>query len=79
MKKLGLALSFLFLSSLSFIALSEDRPEAEVEVIEDLVEYCKDVADDEGTGKLSLSEFLLQCVNVELDLEGYQPIKKLPE
>jgi hypothetical protein len=42
-------------------------------------EYCKEIADDEGTGKLSMDEFLLVCVNDELETEGYQPITKLPK
>jgi hypothetical protein len=38
-----------------------------------------EVAEDEGTGELSMEAFLLNCVNEELESEGYQPITKLPK
>lgn len=66
------------LGSATFFSVSDDRPDADQEIVEDLVEYCKEVANDEGTGDLNLPQFLLKCVNQELEYEGYKPIKKLP-
>lgn len=63
----------------AFSTISFDRPEADLQIVEDLIEYCNDVANDEGTGELTLSQFLLRCVNQELEYEGYKPIKKLPD
>jgi hypothetical protein len=42
-------------------------------------EYCKEIADEEGTGKPAMDQFLLTCINDELESEGFQPITKLPK
>ena len=62
---------------LSFSTFADDRPEAESEFIAELKQFCTEVAEDEGTGDLALQTFLLDCVNQELDEEGYRPITKL--
>jgi hypothetical protein len=71
----------LLLVGLFFAAstIADDRPVADTQLIVEYKEYCKEIADDEGTGKLSMEEFLLVCVNDELESEGYQPITKLPK
>jgi hypothetical protein len=71
----------LLLVGLFFAAstIADDRPVADTQLIVEFKEYCKEIADDEGTGKLSMEEFLLVCVNDELESEGYQPITKLPK
>jgi hypothetical protein len=65
--------------SAAFFAMADDRPVAPLDVVLDLKQFCQDIADDEGTDGKELPVFLLQCVNEELDSEGYQPITKLPE
>lgn len=45
--------------------------------IDELKQFCSEIAEEDGTGDLSLPAFLLVCVNEELDEEGYQLIKKL--
>jgi len=71
----------LLVASLLFAAstLADDVPVADAQVIIEYKAYCKEIADDEGTGKLSMDEFLLTCINDELESEGYQPITKLPK
>ena len=69
------------LAGLLFAAstIADDRPVADVELVKELKEYCMEIAEDEGTGKLSMQDFLLKCVNEELESEGYQPVTKLPK
>ncbi|MFQ3249500.1 hypothetical protein [Glaciecola sp.] len=75
-------MKFTFLvAALLFAAstVADDRPVADIELIKELKQYCMEVAEDEGTGELSMEAFLLNCVNEELESEGYQPITKLPK
>jgi hypothetical protein len=71
----------LLVAGLFFAAstIADERPVADTQTIMEYKEYCKEIADDEGTGKLSVDEFLLVCVNDELESEGYQSITKLPK
>lgn len=59
--------------------MADDRPVAALDFVLELKQFCQDIADDEGTDGKDLPVFLLECVNEELDSEGYQPITKLPE
>jgi hypothetical protein len=72
--KVNILITFILLS---FSTIADDRPEAESELIAELKQFCIEVAEDEGTGDLDLQTFLIDCVNQELDEEGYRPIKKL--
>ncbi|MFT7417735.1 MAG: hypothetical protein ACI9DS_002909 [Glaciecola sp.] len=71
----------LLVASLIFVtsAFADDRPVADAEVIMEYKEYCKEIADEEGTGKPAMDQFLLTCINDELESEGFQPITKLPK
>nr|WP_136252764.1 hypothetical protein [Ningiella ruwaisensis] len=76
-------LTVLFASALvsfapAFLAQADDRPVAEEDVVLELKTYCQDIANDEGTDGMSLDQFLLDCVNEELEAEGYQPVTQLP-
>ncbi|WP_420934601.1 hypothetical protein ACOJR9_01100 [Alteromonas sp. A081] len=64
---------------LSASTLADDRPVASEEIILEYKVYCSELAEDEGTDGLSLDEYLLSCINEELDIEGYQPIKAVPK
>ncbi|GAC16614.1 hypothetical protein [Aliiglaciecola lipolytica] len=52
---------------------------ADAETVKDLMQYCVDVAAEDGTGDLSKQEFVLNCVNEELESEGYAKISALPK
>ncbi len=69
----------LFVAGLLFAmsTAAEDRPVAEADLVQEYKVYCMEIAEDEGTGKLSMDEFLLSCINDELESEGYQPINTL--
>jgi len=60
-------------------SLAEDLPKADDESIQELKEFCNEVAQEDGTGELTLTDFLLKCVNEELESEGYEQLKKLPD
>lgn len=60
-------------------ALADDRDVAPPDLIEELKVYCQEVATEDGTDDKPLPEFLLECINEELESEDYQPITKLPE
>ena len=75
MKYTLLVASLIFATS----GLAEDLPVADAGVIMEYKEYCKEVADEEGTSKSAMDEFLLTCINEELESEGFQPITKLPK
>jgi hypothetical protein len=73
MKKLLLALGLL----LTTAAMADERPSPEKELISELKQYCTELANEDGTGDKELQMFILECINEELDSEGYQPISKL--
>ncbi|BFT29820.1 hypothetical protein D210916BOD24_09960 [Alteromonas sp. D210916BOD_24] len=65
------------LSALTFSAIASGSEEAPAELIAELTQYCKEIAEDEGTKGKPLDTFLLECVNDELEAEGYQKVKSL--
>jgi hypothetical protein len=73
MKKLLLTLSLL----LSTTVMADDRPVADKELIAELKKYCTELAQEDGTDGKELKVFMLECVNEELDSEGYQPLTEL--
>ena len=75
MKYTILVASLLFAMSTA----AEDRPVADADLVQEYKAYCMEIAEDEGTGKLSMDEFLLSCINDELESEGYQAITSVPK
>jgi hypothetical protein len=73
MKKLLLTLSLL----LSTTVMADDRPIADKELIAELKQYCTELAQEDGTDGKELKVYMLECVNEELDSEGYQLLTKL--
>ncbi|WP_447131107.1 hypothetical protein [Paraglaciecola aestuariivivens] len=74
MKKVLLTLGLLLTSSV----MAEERPVASAKLIAELKQYCTEVAEEDGTEGKKLEVFMLDCVNEELESEGYQPLVKLP-
>ncbi len=70
---LGTTLGLLF----STAVVGDERPVAGAKLIAELKEYCTEVAEEEGTDGKKMDVFMLDCINEELESEGYQPIKKL--
>jgi len=73
MKKVLLTLC-LFLTT---AVVADERPVADKELIAELKQYCTELAQEDGTDGKELQVFMLECVNEELDSEGYQPLTKL--
>lgn len=73
MKKVVLTLGLL----LTTAVFADERPVADKELIAELKQYCTELAEEDGTDGKELPVFMLECVNEELDSEGYQPLTKL--
>lgn len=73
MKQVLLTLGLL----LTTTVMADDRPIADKELIAELKQYCTELAQEDGTDGKELKVFLLECVNEELDSEGYQLLTKL--
>lgn len=73
MKKILLTLSLLLTTSV----LAEERPVADAKLIAELKQYCTELAQEDGTGGKDLKVFMLECVNEELESEGFQPLTEL--
>lgn len=73
MKKLLLTLSVLFTTAV----IADDRPVADKDLIAELTQYCTELAEEDGTDGKDLKVYMLECVNEELESEGYQPVTKL--
>ncbi len=81
MKKIILALAVLTLTSSAAFS-NEDTPElmaASPEYVMSLLAQCKnDAAEDEVTTS-EMNDYLLTCINDELEASDYQTIKVLPK
>jgi tRNA splicing ligase len=64
---------------LTMSCIADDRPIAGDDLLQELKEYCQDIAHEDEVSEEDMEDFLLACVNEQLELEGYQPIKRLPE
>ncbi len=65
------------ISALTFSAMATAQEAAPADLIAELTQFCTEVAEDEGTKGMALNEFLLQCVNDELEAEGYAAVSSL--
>jgi hypothetical protein len=73
MKKILAVLAFSF----AFSTYAEDLPVADSDTKKEMVEYCKEMAEDESIEAVDLQSYLVECVNKELESEGYAPITKI--
>ena len=65
------------ISALTFSAMATAQEAAPADLIAELTQFCTEVAEDEGTKGMALNAFLLQCVNDELEAEGYATVSSL--
>lgn len=61
----------------STFVLADELMVADAGLIAELKQYCMEVAQEDGTGDLSMDAFILKCVNEELESEGYKPVASL--
>lgn len=67
----------LFISFLAVPALANDAKTAPAELVAELITFCLEVATEDGTNGKRLNVFLLECVNEELESEGFEAIDEL--
>jgi hypothetical protein len=67
----------LLIFSFVFSAYAEDMPVADAELKKEMIEFCKEMAEDESVAAADLQSYLLTCVNNELESEGYAAVTKL--
>jgi hypothetical protein len=56
---------------------NEKLPEAPKKLVKELKTECKEYAIDEEVPKNTLNQYLLECINQELNITGYRMLKKL--
>lgn len=67
----------LLLSCLAVSAFANEAKPAPAELVAELTTFCQEVAEEDGTNGKPLNEFLLECVNEELESEGFEPVDAL--
>jgi hypothetical protein len=67
----------LFLSCLAVSAFASEAKLAPAELVAELTAFCQEVAEEDGTNGKPLNVFLLECVNEELESEGFEPVDAL--
>ena len=67
----------LLLSCLAVSAFANEAKPAPAELVAELTTFCQEVAEEDGTNGKPLNEFLLECVNEELESEGFEPVEAL--
>ncbi|WP_417763269.1 hypothetical protein [Shewanella sp.] len=72
---LGLAL----LVVSGFVSADDELPEASAADVQQLVQVCRQMAVEDEITKEELSEYLLDCVNDQLNEMGYHQIDALPK
>ncbi|KFZ36101.1 hypothetical protein HR45_18215 [Shewanella mangrovi] len=78
MKALAL-LSVLLLASPLVLADDEPLPEASAADVKQLLQVCKQMAVEDEILKEELPEYLLDCVNDQLNEMGYRRLESLPK
>ncbi|MFT4994889.1 MAG: hypothetical protein ACI965_001931 [Paraglaciecola sp.] len=64
-------IALILAACLSFAAVSDELTVADEDIVQELKQFCEEVAAEDGTGDQELQPFLLGCVNKELSDEGY--------
>lgn len=67
----------LLLSCLAVSAFANEAKPAPAELVAELTTFCQEVAEEDGTNGKPLNEFLLECVNEELESEGFEAVDAL--
>lgn len=78
MKSRCLALILGMVAALPGHAQDEELAVAPPELLADITANCQAWAKEEDVGDPELTPFVLDCVNEELNIQGFQPIQSLP-
>ncbi|MGI3003824.1 hypothetical protein ACRTDJ_12215 [Shewanella algae] len=80
MKSLTLLLVGMLLSGAALAADEENAlPQASETDIQQFLQTCLQMADEDGVPVEERQQYLLDCVNDQLTEMGYQPLQSLPE
>ncbi|AZQ85365.1 hypothetical protein EKO29_16070 [Colwellia sp. Arc7-635] len=81
MKKIILALAVLALTSNAAFAQDDEQElmDASPEYVMSLVAQCKNDASEDEISASEMNNYLLTCVNDELEASYYKPIKVIPK
>lgn len=63
--------------SLALSVMASESEKAPAKLIAELTAFCQEVVDEEGTNGKPEDAFLLECVNEELEAEGYPKLTSL--
>ncbi|NCP64957.1 MAG: hypothetical protein GW763_02425 [Paraglaciecola sp.] len=69
--------AILFVGLLSFSSYADDKPTADEALLKELKQFCTEMAEDDGITADKLADYLLTCVNQELESEGYATVTQL--
>ena len=72
-------LAVLFSSFATIVTANEEKPIAPESVVDEAVTLCKLYATEDAVAEYELKAYMLDCVNVELEGEGYQKLTELPD
>ncbi|MET1256144.1 hypothetical protein ABVT43_13470 [Aliikangiella sp. GXAS 311] len=71
-------MSFLIVALFSLNALAINEPkDAPKDVLDEAIELCKRYASEDQINPEELEVYLLDCVNSELETQGYKPVEKI--
>jgi hypothetical protein len=71
--------AILFVGLLSFSSYADDKPAADEALLKELKQFCTEMAEDDGIAADKLADYLLTCVNQELESEGYATVTELKD
>ena len=77
--KLRFCFSVIILGLTSLTLTADDLPDAPKDFIDSVINDCKEYAAEDGIEQEKMKGYLLECVNGELDAEGYKKVDKLEE
>lgn len=77
--KLGFCFSVIILGLTSLTLTADDLPDAPKVLLDLTINECKEYAAEDGVGQEKMKEYLLECVNSELEDQGYKKVDKLEE
>ena len=75
LKKMVIALVLSFSAATAWAY--DDKPAAPKDVVDSIVEQCKQYASEDGVKAEDMDSYVLSCVNDELDDQGYAKVDKL--
>jgi hypothetical protein len=77
--KLRFCFSVIILGLISLTLTADDLPDAPKDLLDSTIKECKEYAAEDGIEQEKMKIYLLECVNSELEDQGYKKLDKLEE